>query len=185
MILYKNMKVNVYSLDWDTDFFDILAGFMQGDALALYLFIIWLDYVIRMSINLMKENGFTLKKARGRWFSTETIMDADYADDIVLLTNTPSQAKSLLHNLEQAADDISCHVNAGKTKYMCFNQTGDISILNGGSLKSVDKFTYLGSSISSTENDINIWQAKTWTAINRLLIIWKSDLSDKIKCNFF
>ena len=26
---------------------------------------------------------------------------------------------------------------------------------------------------------------KTWTAIERLPIIWKSDLSDKIKCKFF
>ena len=36
-----------------------------------------------------------------------------------------------------------------------FNQKGDNSILNGGSLKLVDKFNYLGSSVSSTENDIN------------------------------
>ena len=28
-------------------------------------------------------------------------------------------------------------------------------------------------------------QAKAWTAIDRLLIIWKSDLSDKIKRDFF
>ena len=53
------------------------------------------------------------------------------------------------------------------------------------SLKSLDKFTYLGNSISSTENDINMWLPKAWTAIDRLLIIWKSDLSDKIKHNFF
>ena len=69
--------------------------------------------------------------------------------------------------------------------YMCFNQKEDISILNGGSLKFMDKFTYLGSSISSTENDFNMWLVKAWTVIDRLLIIWKSDLSDKIKCNFF
>ena len=70
-------------------------------------------------------------------------------------------------------------------EYMCFNQNGDISILNDGSLKLVDKFTYLGSSISSTKNDISIWLVKAWTAIDRLLVIWKLDLSDKIKRNFF
>ena len=47
------------------------------------------------------------------------------------------------------------------------------------------KFTYLESSITSSENDINIQLAKAWTTINRLLIIWKTDLSDKIKYNFF
>ena len=68
---------------------------------------------------------------------------------------------------------------------MCFNQRGDIFTLKGGLLKLVDKFTYLGSSISSTENDINMQLAKAWTAINRLLVIWMLDLTDKIKCSFF
>ena len=75
-------------------------------------------------------------------------------------------------------------MNVDKLKYVCFNQKEDISILNGGSLKSVDKFTYLGSSVSSTENDIYMHLAKAWIAIDRLLIIWKSDLSDKIKLIF-
>ena len=26
---------------------------------------------------------------------------------------------------------------------------------------------------------------KAWTAIDKLLIIWKSDLTDKMKCSFF
>ena len=47
-------------------------------------------------------------------------------------------------------------------------------------LKLVDKFTYLGSSVSSTEKDIDTWLKKAWIAIDRLLIIWKSDLTDKI-----
>ena len=38
---------------------------------------------------------------------------------------------------------------------------GDISTLNGGSLKLVDKFTYLGSSVSSLENNVNMLLAKT------------------------
>ena len=68
---------------------------------------------------------------------------------------------------------------------MCFNQRGNISTLNGSSLKFVDKFTYLGSSVSSTKTDINMWLAKAWTAINKLSVIWKSDLTDKIKHSFF
>ena len=68
---------------------------------------------------------------------------------------------------------------------MCFNQTGDISTLNGISLKLVDKFTYLGNSVSSIETDNNTRLAKAWAAINRLSVIWKSDLTDKMKCSFF
>ena len=68
---------------------------------------------------------------------------------------------------------------------MCSNKTGDISTLNGSTLKLVDKFTYLESSVSSTETDINTRLAKAWTAINRISVIWKSDLTDEMKCSFF
>ena len=68
---------------------------------------------------------------------------------------------------------------------MCYNQTGEISILDGTSLKLVDKFTYLESSVSTTKKDINMQLTKAWTAIDRLSIIWKSDLTDKMKRSFF
>ena len=68
---------------------------------------------------------------------------------------------------------------------MCYNQTGNITTLDGASLKLVDKFTYLGSSVSSTENDIDTRLTKAWTAIDRLSIIRKSDLTDKMKRSFF
>ena len=68
---------------------------------------------------------------------------------------------------------------------MVSNQTDDISTLNGSSLKLVDNLTYLGSSVSSTETDIDKRLAKAWTAIDRLSVIWKSDLTDKMKRSFF
>ena len=94
---------------------------------------------------------------------------------IALLANTPTPDESMLHSLEQAAGGIDFHVNEEKTEYMCFNQKGDISTLNGGSLRLMVKFPYLGSSVSSTENDIGTRLAKAWTAIDRLLVIWKSE----------
>ena len=94
---------------------------------------ICLDYVLRTSIDLIKENGF----------------------------------------------------NADKMEYMCFNQRGNISILNVYPLILVDKFTYLESSVSPIETGINTWLAKAWTAIDKLSVIWKSDLTDKIKRSFF
>ena len=68
---------------------------------------------------------------------------------------------------------------------MFFKQERDISSLKGGPLKLENKFMYLGSSISSTESDINMRLTIPWNPIDRLSIIWKSDLSDKIKRNFF
>ena len=177
-ILYRNIKVKVHSPDGDTEYFNIVAGVLKGNLLALYLFIICLDYMLRTSIDKIKENCFELTKKRSRMYP-------DYADDITILANAPNQAKTLLHSLEQVATGIGLHVNAHKTEYMCFNQTGNISTLNGSSLKLVDKFTYLGSSVSSTEKGINMRLMKAWTAIDKLLIIWKSDLTNKMKCSFF
>ena len=115
----------------------------------------------------------------------KTITDTDYADDIAILENTPNQAETLLHSLERAAAGVGLYVNAHKTEYMWYNQTGDISTLDGTPLKLVDKFTYLGSSVKSTEKDIDTRLTKAWTAISRLSIIWKSDLTDKMKRSFF
>ena len=120
--------------------------------------------MLRTSINKIRENGFELT---------------------AILANTPNQAETLLHSLERAAAGIGLHVNAHKTEYMCYNHTGNISIPDGSSLKLVDKFTYQGSTVSSTEKDIDTWLTKAWTATDRLSIIWKSDLTDKMKRSFF
>ena len=99
------------------------------------------------------------------------ITDADYTHDMALLANTPVLAETLLHSLERAAAGIGLHVNADKTKYMRFIQGDDIPTLNGSSPKLVDKSTYLRSSVSSTETDINTLLAKAWTAIDSLSVI--------------
>ena len=154
----------------ETQYLDVEAGVQQGDMRAPYLFIICLDYVLITSIDKIRENGFELTKKRSKRYSAKTITDADYADDIAILANTPNKAETLLHSLEQAAADIGLHVNAHKTEYMCFNQAGDISTRNGSSLKLVDKFTYPGSSVSSTEKDIHTRLTKAWIAIDHMEI---------------
>ena len=169
MIIYRSTKVKVRSPDGETEYFDIVAGILQGDKLAPYLFITCLDYVLRTSIDKIWENGFELTKKKSRRY-TKTITDADYVDDIALQANTPNQAETLLHSLERAAAGIGLHVNANKTEYMCFNHAGDISTLVGTSLKLVDKFTYLKSSVSSTEKDIDTMLTKAWTAIDDIYI---------------
>ena len=122
MMLYKNTKVKVHSLDGNTDKFEIVAGVLKGDTLAPYLFINRLDYELRTSIDILKDNGFKLAKERRKRYTLQTITEANYADDIGLLGNTPVQAEALLHGLEREAARIGFHVNADKTEYMCFNQ---------------------------------------------------------------
>ena len=76
-ILYRNTKVKVRSPDGDTEYFDIVAGVLQGDTLVPYLFILYLDYVLRTSINKIRENGFELTKKRNRRYPAKTTTNAD------------------------------------------------------------------------------------------------------------
>ena len=90
IILHKNTKAMVWSLDDDTDFFNIVAGILQGDKLVPCLLKIYLDYALWTSIDLIKENGFTIKMTRSKWYALENMSDADYIDDLVFLTNIPA-----------------------------------------------------------------------------------------------
>ena len=119
----------------------------------------------------MKDNGFKLTKQRSWRYPTQTIAHADYSTDILILANTPTQTVSLLRSQEPAAAGIGIHVKAQKMQYMCSYQRGYISTLNGTYLKPVDKFTYQGSSVSSTETDINTQQAKAKIANDGLSVI--------------
>ena len=55
----------------------------------------------------MKENGFTLEKVRSKQFLSQSITDADSADYMALLANTPTQAESLLPSVENVAVSMS------------------------------------------------------------------------------
>ena len=105
-MLYKNTKAIVCSPDGDTDF-NIVTGILEGHTLAPYMFMICLDYILQMLIDLIKENGFTLKITRSRWYPTETMTSADFA-------NMPAQIESLLCSLKQAVRGSGHYVITNK-----------------------------------------------------------------------
>ena len=66
-----------------------------------------------------------------------------YTDDLTLLEHTSAPAECHVH----------CHyMNTNETLFAYFKQT--ISTLSVKLLKFIDKFNYLGSSISSSKNDV-------------------------------
>ena len=105
------------SPDDDTNFFDIIAGVLQGDKFAPYLSIISLDYALRASIDLIKKFFMRKEKARSRRYTAETMTDADYADNLALLSNTIAHVESLLHCQEQAAGNTP--LRERKKKNLC------------------------------------------------------------------
>ena len=59
----------------------------------------------------LKEEGFTLAKAKSRQHPQQMITDVNCGDDIALLANTPTQTESKLNSLELAAGAIGLCVN--------------------------------------------------------------------------
>ena len=61
MMLDKRPKAMVCLLAGDIDFFVINTEVLQGETLSSFPFIIFLDDILRTSVDLMKENGLILK----------------------------------------------------------------------------------------------------------------------------
>ena len=169
-----------------------MAGVMQGDTLAPFLFVIVLDYALRKAINGKEsELGFTLHKRRGRRHPEISICDLDFADDIVLISNEIQQAQSLLCQVELECKKVGLGLNVKKTKSMFFNvEVSLLSTVAGEIVKQAltesgdQDFKYLGS-WSEQERDINTRKALAWKALNKMDKIWKSELLDALKLRFF
>ena len=102
---------------------------------------------------------------------------------LVEFANTHTHTHTHAHTHIYIYIYIDVCVDENKTEFMSFKREGAISFLSGRPLKLIDRFTYLGSNISSIENDVNIRLVKAWNAIDCFLIIYKSDLSNEIKRN--
>ena len=87
---------------------------------------------------------------RSRRCPAETIADADYRDWCFL------QIHLLKPNLDSIAWSSQQEISGIQIKqFMRLNQDGATLLINSKPLKLVDKFTYLGSNITSTESDVN------------------------------
>ena len=119
----------------------------------------------------MIKEDFHTKKTRSWRHLVENMIDSDYADDQAFW-------------IKQQAAMAFTRAQIRK-KFMCFKQEGVISTRSSKPLKLVNQLTYLDSNISSTESVVLIYQVKVWTAIDWFSIIWKFDLSDKVKHDYF
>ena len=187
--MYTGTAAKVATADGITEAFDILAGVLQGDTLAPYLFIIVIDYIMTVAIgDEDSEYGFTLRPARSRRIGSQKLADVEFADDVALITDTIEGAKLLLDRLEIAAQSVGLVMNCSKTKFMTLNIPEEESSLvgsTGNQLEKVDDFVYLGAWIATTERDLRVRKAKAWTACHKLKKIWKSSLRRGMKIRLF
>ena len=186
-VLYTNTRSSIITPDGETESFDILSGILQGDTLAPFLFIIVIDYIMRISVDTMKENGLLYQPRRSSRHPDLFITDADFADDIALLSDSLTNAQALLSALESASNCTGLYLNETKTECMPINIRNNIQIktLSNNILKCVDDYKYLGSHILNSEKDFNIRKGMAWSACNKMDKLWKSSLNRQIKIRLF
>ena len=86
-LLYENTRARVITPDGETEYFKIMAGLLQGDILAPYIFAIVLDYAMRNAIGGREEElGFKLDRRRSRRHNPLILTDTDFADDIATVS---------------------------------------------------------------------------------------------------
>ena len=116
--MYTDTSSTVLSTDGETLSFPILAGILQGDTLAPFLFIIVVDYVLRISVDSISEKGFKLHRKRSTRHHAVYLTDTDFADDIALISQSLEHAQDLLQSLEQAYNGVGLYLNETKTEFM-------------------------------------------------------------------
>ena len=190
-VLYTNTSSTILTPDGETEPIDILAGILQGDTLAPFLFILVLDYVLRKSLDINNSNGLQLHPRKSSRHPAIHLTDADFADDLALISNSIEQAQKLLNSLESAANCVGLYLNDSKTEYMHYTKSNPqidnmiIKTVNGYILKRVDDYKYLGSFASSSEKDFNARKGMAWSACNDLHKIWTSKLAPRLKIKIF
>lgn len=186
-VLYSNTRSTVLTPDGETESFDILSGILQGDTLAPFLFVIVIDYIMRISVDTMKENGLLYRPRKSSRHPDLFITDADFADDIALLSDSLTNAQALLSALESASNCTGLYLNETKTECMPINIRNNIQIktLSNNILKFVEDYKYLGSHILNSEKDFNTRKGMAWSACNKMDKIWKSNLNRTIKIRLF
>lgn len=168
--------------------FTTTTGILQGDTLAPYLFVIVVDYILRQSVDHLKDLGLDVKPHKTSRDRTKYLTDLDYADDIALTSVLLENAQQLLVSLEDASAKVGLMLNAKKTEYLRINGCENeppLKSRNGTLLKSVDDFKYLGSYVVESRKDFETRKAQAWSACNRLNHIWQSNISLKSKIAFF
>ena len=165
-----------------TEPFTVLSGVRQGCLLSPFLFLLVMDWI-------MKET--TKDQARGiQWTLSKHLEDIDFADDVALLSQRHNSMTQKLEGIRETAAMIGLKINIQKTKSLRVNQGNNANFnIGGDEIQDVEKFTYLGSIVSSeggTDQDIVARIGKATTAFHILRPIWRSRaISVKVKLRIF
>ena len=151
--------------------FPTRSGVRQGCPLSPFLFNFVIDEIMKRALDGLQNPGV-------RIMTGENLVDLEYADDIVLLFEELHQAQSVLYKLTEVIPSFGMRFAPSKCKVMlqdvlCLNTSLTIQ---GETLEIVDRFTYLGSCVStgcSVSDEIDARISKARIAFANLRHLWR------------
>ena len=165
-----------------SDALHIKTGVRQGCLLSPLLFLIAIDWVMKMSVDGQR-TGI-------QWNPFEQLEDLDFADDLALISGSHTHIQQKTTKLHEISKQLGLRINAGKTKVMRLNTKSHQPItIEEQSLEDVVEFVYLGSNISTdggADKDVELLINKARHAFRTLRPVWlSSQLSRNTKIRIF
>jgi sorting nexin-29 len=153
-----------------TDEFPIKRGVLQGCPLSPHLFNIFLEYVIRESLEGHEEDGICV--------SGQIINNLRYADDIVIVAESSEQLQRMANSVHRTCCKYKLKINASKTKAMVFSRRQELTLISLGAttVEQVDAFKYLGVHFSQDRNSMKSVKERIslgYAALGKLSKLWK------------
>ena len=146
LLMLKAIYDNVQScVRWQhalSDFFPCSVGVKQGAIESPGIFSLYINAVAEY-VHLNGKHGVQLLPCMREIFLLL------FADDVVLISTTPTGLQNQIDNLVQVSNTLSLKVNTGKTKIMIFRKGGHLAkgekwFLEGTKLDVVNMYKYLG-----------------------------------------
>lgn len=162
-LLHDDMQCCVAVDGEQTEFFPVTCGVKQGCVLAPTLFALYFAVVVREVLQTIPQgvrirfrtdgNLFNLARLKARTkVSHALISEIMYADDLCFLAESPDGLQQLMSGFHQACRKFGLKISVNKTEVMSVDIHGRESLtikLGQDVLKQVDKFRYLGSTVTS------------------------------------
>jgi len=191
MSVYHNHTYHVNTTEGPTPTFTTTAGVLQGDTLAPFLFILVLDCILYEAIDKSPTTTGVILRDPTMYSNSPPqekplrCTDMDYADDIVLLTNTMQEMQTLLTAVTTEAARAGLMCNIKKTKYIVQGTLPPDSpttiTLPEGAIEQVNDYCYLGVN-TNTDKDLNERIGRAWTKAKQYTTLWKQkDISRTTK----
>ena len=140
-VLYADFECAVVDGHDTTDWFTIKTGVKQGCNMSGLLFLLFVDWVMR---NTLSERNTGI-----RWKFTTKLEDIDFANGIAVLSSTKQHIQIKTDKLTHEVERVGLKVNVDKCKLLQINsRNNDVVEVNGREIEDVDRFVYLGATVS-------------------------------------